>query len=260
MASVAKAFPGTTMWVSEDLIGAKAMMPSGVQLAGWAQCRGIVCDEVAVKDGMNHDCIKRWTSNSHVDVEGMRLVLSQTIFATTNGLGFMERSSMTNSIGRRLVIYSMSKSFSQAPGSVPEITQGVSLQLLARALVKFEASAHPPTSIEIAMVTAFRRSVGFVTGGLVLDPDATPCQCRTAMMVMRVRCGVKADRIVSTFQAMNPALVVMPSKPWETAYIPGIRCRAVGLTDWGRELAAAREARNDRTVDLDEILSLVRRF
>ncbi|GAB0495117.1 hypothetical protein MMPV_006415 [Pyropia vietnamensis] len=238
MISISEAFPGTMMWVSRDLIGSKPTMPSQMELASWAQCRGIVCDGVSIRDGMNYDCIRRWTSNSPVEVNGMHLMLRQTIFAAANDLGFMERSAMTNSIGRRLVIYSMSRSFAAESVRPARMIPAVAAQIMAMALTEFEASPHPPTSLEIALLTVFRKSVGFITGGLIIDPHATPDQCRAATTVIKIRVGVEIDEVTSVFEAINPKLVGRSGEEWRTPYIKGIRCRVVRVTEEGKAAAA----------------------
>ena len=230
--NITRMLTNVCVWTTIDLVGKASKWPKAEEVMRLARKRIIFCDECNIDEGMNHDNIKRWTSNSPVESEGMVAFLSQIIIGLTNTLGFAKRDTIKNSIGRRVIIYKMDKNMGKYKMFPKErINNSVRLQFVALALWYASAFVHPPVSLEMALETIFKRSVNYVTAGLVIDHSAAPEHAIVATAVMAIRSGVTIMRLVSTFSAMSKRLVAEPANA--PPYVKGMSYTRYVLTPAG---------------------------
>ncbi|KAH0556446.1 hypothetical protein GP486_005639 [Trichoglossum hirsutum] len=101
----------------------------------------IICDERNIEDGMNNDNVKRWTSDSPVQADGMSAYLFQMIIGLTNTMGFCKRDAISNSMGRRIVVYRMEE-YAASPKDV--IDNMVRMKMIAMSLWYSSVHREPP--------------------------------------------------------------------------------------------------------------------
>ncbi|KAG6015236.1 hypothetical protein E4U54_003915 [Claviceps lovelessii] len=137
--------------------------------------------------------------------------------------------STNSSIGKRVIIYRMGKKLGRLrafpPRNPSPTASGCSSSALALSVSNCYEKA--PVSLEMALESEFKRSVNHVTAGLIMDPNATEFQCRTATAVMAIRVGVSIERLVGGSAAMSPRLVCEPEH--ELPFIIGIKTIKMNL-------------------------------
>lgn len=220
--NMTRLFRNVSMWSPVPLTGEKAEWPDAVTLMEMASKRLIIDDESDTSVDVNTTNIKKFNSGSPVEMGGSSFMLNQTIIGITNKLGFYRKESITRSMGRRFVIYRMDKDLQNAKEfDESRINNHIIHQFTALCLataLRFERS---PMTLEIALYTAFRRSVNWITAGLINDEDASPDLAKEATAMMASRSGTDIKRLTSCFAAMSPDLV--SRVPGECSYIKGIR-------------------------------------
>lgn len=253
--TISKLLPGTSMWMTDDLVGSKSEWPKPDAVMSMCEKRLLICDEAEIEDGLSYNNVKRWTSNSPVSDGVTTAFLRQNIIATTNKMSFTEKASINRSIGRRLVIYDLRKYLGKEAGlSDGDITNMTRLKFVSLCLAVAEAYLHPPTSIKTALYTFFRKNVNKVTAGLIYDPACTDLQAVTATTVMAIRCGVASKQLCSAFSSMSSALV--GETRYGTPYIKNFRSMEPKLTDRGMEYVIKN--RGGATYDLETLKEIVR--
>ena len=231
--NISRIFGTGAMWTVTDLIGKKSKWPDAETVMELAEKRLIICDECDIEEDMHSNNIKRWTSNAPVQSKDVSAYLSQTIIGITNKLGFSKTGLINNSIGRRVIIYRMNKRLGKLkPFPREAITDAVRLQFIGLALSVTECYERAPVSLEMALETEFKRSVNFITAGMIIDSSATAAECRAATAMMAVRAGVSVERLVGAFAARSARLVCEPK--YGMPFIVGIKVIRFRLTYRGR--------------------------
>ena len=221
-------------WMVPDLIRKASKWPDTDMVMELLGKRLIVCDECGIKDDMNYNNVKRWTSNAPVQSKGVSAYLSQTMIGITNKIGFSSRGEINNSIGRRVVVYKMDKELGKVkPFTKGSFTSQARIQFMAACIAVSNCYKRAPMSLEVALYTVFRRSVNHTTAGLTIDSMATNRQCREATAMMAIRNGVTIKRLVACFSAMSNRLVCEPEIGMP--FVVGMRCMKFKLTPAGRE-------------------------
>lgn len=133
---------------------------------------------------MDYIIIRRWTSDFPVQSRGVSAYLSQTIIAITNKLGFSKSGLINNSIGRRVVVYRMTKKLGKLR-PFPEWAEGgeggkggktgMRLQLIVLAQSESSLYGRAPISLDIALETEFMKSVDRITS----PPPGLPLALRS---------------------------------------------------------------------------------
>jgi hypothetical protein len=242
-------------WTTIDLVGKKSKWPGAKDVMKLASKRIIICDECNIEEGMNNDNVKRWTSDSPVQSDGMSAYLSQIVIGLTNTMGFAKRDTINNSMGRRVMVYKMDKRMGDYKAFPKDrIDNWIRMQFVSLALWYAAEFKYPPVSLEMALETIFKRSVNYVTAGLRIEPTASPSSCVVATAVMAIRSGVTIARLTSTFAAMSKRLVTT-CKPG-LSYVNGMSYTKYTLTKAGEDYVYRNWGRT--TVDLDTLKEEVR--
>lgn len=256
--AISKLLPGTSMWMTDDLIGSKSGWPKPDAVMTLCEKRFLVCDEVEIEDGFSYNNIKRWTSNSPVSDGVTTAFLRQNIIATSNKIPFLEKGALNRSLGRRLVIYDLRKYLGKEKGmSDNDFDNKLRLKFVSMCLAVSEAYEYPPTHIKTAMYTFFRKNINRVTAGLIYDPACTELQAVAATMVMAIRCGVPIEQLCSAFSSMSPGLVG-ETKMGGTPYVKSFKAIEPVLSSYGEEYVLSQRGR--ATYDLETLKELVRLF
>ncbi len=235
--NISRIFGTGAKWTVTDLIGKGSKWPDAETVMELAEKRLIICDECDIEEDMNYNNIKRWTSNAPVQSKGVSAYLSQTIIGITNKLGFSKTGSINNSIGRRVIVYRMNKRLGKLkPFPKEAITNKIRLQFIGLALSVSSCYERPPVSLEIALETEFKKSVNHITAGMIIDPSATPMECRAATALMATRTGVPIERLVGTFAARSSRLVCEPK--YGMPFVVGIKVIKFELSYHGRRYVA----------------------
>jgi len=252
--NLTKLLPDAVEWVSEDLFGKTSKWPDADVVMNLCEKRILVCDECKIQDGFNYDHIKRWTSEApNTGSNGMVSFLSQTCIVISNNLPFYEKAAMNNSVGRRLVIYHMTKKMTNfKPIERSDMNNNVSLKFISLAVSTAIAHDYAPTSLPIALFTNFRKNTNKITAGLVYDVASSRRESVAATCVMAMRCGIPASTLCAAFQAASPLLVEMPERG--CPYIKSIRVRLPRLTAHGQEYVDKRAQANVKRYDLEAML------
>lgn len=253
--TITKLLPGTSMWMTNDLIGVKSKWPEPDAVMNMCEKRLLICDEVEIEDGLSYNNIKRWTSNSPVSDGVTTAFLRQNIIATTNKMSFTEKQAINRSIGRRLVIYDLRKYLGRDKGvSDHEITNKVRLKFVSLCLAISEAYSYPPTHIKTALYTFFRKNINKITAGLIHDPACTESEAIASSTVMAIRCGVSLKQLCSAFSSMSSALV--GETKGRTPYVKSFRCMKPTLSQHGYEVVVSQKGKV--TYDLETLKEIVR--
>ena len=243
------------VWTIDDLIGKVAEWPDAEDVMIYADKRIIICDEVKIDEDFNYNNIKRWTSGSPIQSKGLSAYLCQTVIGITNKIGWYKKEAVSNSIGRRLIIYKMDKSLGDLqPFEKSSITNTIRMQFISYCLAMADRFKYPPTSLEIAVYTIFRKSSNWITAGMEFDSKATHDDCATATRVMSTRAGVSTERLVQCFSAISKPLVYKPQN--ETGFVLGIRCMMMKMTDVGRDHVDQNS--NMQTISLEDLKDIAR--
>lgn len=253
--TISKLLPGTSMWMTDDLIGVKSKWPQPDAVMSMCEKRLLICDEVEIEDGLSYNNIKRWTSNSPVSDGVTTAFLRQNIIATSNKMSFYEKGAINRSIGRRLVIYDLRKYLGKKKGlSDHMITNKIRLKFVSLCLAVSEAYEHPPTNIKTALYTFFRKNINKITAGLIYDPACTENQAIAATTVMAIRCGVPIEQLCSAFSSMSPGLVGETKNG--TPYVKSFKPIEKELSEYGHEYVLANRGR--AVYDLESLKEIVR--
>lgn len=252
---ISKLIPGTSMWMSEDLIGSESVWPKADAIMTMCEKRLLICDEVDVKNGFSYNNIKKWTSNSPVSDGVLTTFLSQNIIATTNNMPFSEKAAINRSIGRRLVIYDLRKYLGKMKG-IPDhmINNKVRLKFVSLCLATADAFEEPPTDIKTALYTFFRRNINKITAGLTYDPACSEMEAIAASTAMAIRCDVPLDQLCSAFAAMSSRLVGETRAG--TKYIKSFKVEEKVLSQHGYDYVVSQRGR--AVYDLETLKEIVR--
>jgi hypothetical protein len=245
------------VWTIADLIGKKASWPKSDEVMRLADKRIIVCDECEIEEDFNYNNIKRWTSGAPIQSDGLSAYLSQTIIAISNKMCWSKKEAINNSIGRRVVIYKMDKPLGKLkPFPKHSITNKIRMQFIALGLSVADAFDYPPTSLEIAIYSIFRKSSNWITAGMQFDDGASLEQCATATRVMSHRAGVPTERLVSCIGAISKALVYQPR--YLTGFVLGVRCMSFKTTPAGDDYIEHNFS--SETILFDDLKEVLRAF
>lgn len=184
-------------------------------------------------------------------MEGRSRYLSHTSIVISNTIPFYEKDAVNNSIGRRLVVYHMTKS----PGALrpldrSKITNAVLLKFLGLCLAVARPYEHPPTSLAMALYTVFCKNVNRITAGLVYDPASTRLQMVGAIGTLSVRRGVSVERLWATFYAISPSLTRLPRDG--SPYILSLRGMRRTVTEHELNVISKRQTAN--VISLEALL------
>lgn len=106
--------------------------------------------------------------------KGVSAYLSQTAIGISNKIGFCKTAAINNSICSRVVVYRMTKKLGKLkPFQSWSLNTDVRLQFIAMAQSVSNLYERAPMSLEIALETISRKSVNFITSGMIIDPSAT---------------------------------------------------------------------------------------
>ncbi|RYP11921.1 hypothetical protein DL767_011213 [Monosporascus sp. MG133] len=203
---------GAVMWSSDGLVGHKSKWPSADLVVKMCEKRVLVCDKCEIEDEFSYQHVKRWTSNGPVSSGGRTGFLSQTSIAVSNKIPFYEEAAVSNSIGRRLVIYDMRKDLgSEKPLERSEIANSVMLKFLSLCLACGNVYRSTPTSPAIAMYTMFRKSINGITAGIGYDVTSNREQSTVATAMIAVRCRVKLTILCNVMKAISSEMIMTPT-------------------------------------------------
>ena len=251
--NISRIFADAVTWVTEDLFGKESKWPKADAVMELCQYRILVCDECKINDGFSYNNIKRWTSEAPITSEGRTGYLCQTGIIVSNFVPFYEKAAVNNSIGRRLVIYHMTKKMSKYKAlRRHEITSMVALKFIGLCIAIASAHVSPPVSLPMALYSVFRKNVNRITAGLVYDIGASREECGPATSAMAIRCGVTVEKLCSAFEAMSPSLVTKPKMG--LPYINSIRTTRMTLTAHGNEVVDKIRGSEKRRYDLQSVL------
>lgn len=219
-----------SMWCRFGIIGKGSPWPDLDSLMEIASRRLIIDDEADLSDDVAVDNIKKLNSGSPVEMAGSSFMLSLTVIGITNRMGWFKKDAVTNSMGRRYVIYKMNKDLQHLkPFDESRITNHTIQQFSAMCIATSLAYDRAPISLMMALFTVFRKSINWITAGFVVDEDASPALAKEATCSMATRCGVTPKRSVSCFSSMSPDLVCVVRG--ECPYIKGIRTKLYVQTE-----------------------------
>ncbi|KAM3501744.1 hypothetical protein MY10362_005320 [Beauveria mimosiformis] len=128
------------------------------------------------------------------------------------------------------------------------------MQFIGLALSVASCYERPPVSLEIALVTEFRKSANHITAGMIVDPSASAADCRRATAMMATRVGVPIERLVGSLAARSSRLVCEPK--YGMPFIVGIKTIEYRLTHTGRQFVSRNWGK--QVIDLETLKSTVK--
>ncbi|RYP66496.1 hypothetical protein DL771_007756 [Monosporascus sp. 5C6A] len=218
----------------------------------------LICDEREIGDGFSYQHIKRWTSNAPVSSGGRTGFLLQTLIVVSDKIPFYNKAAVSNSIGRRLVIYDIRKDLgSEKPVDRSEIANSAILKFLSSCLAPRNASRSTPTSPAIAIYTMFRKSINSITAGIGYDSTSSREQSSVATTMIAVRCRVRPKTLRNPMKAIASEMIMAPTHG--TPYIRHLKpLTKMTLTTHGMEVVMANRGkatlRRQRAEDAPEAL------
>ncbi|KAI8234119.1 hypothetical protein K4K55_004933 [Colletotrichum sp. SAR 10_96] len=89
---------GAVMWSSEDLVEHKSKWPKVDDVRRMCEKRKPICNVCKIEGGSSYQHVKRWTSDAPVQWQDRLLAPDVELY---------DKNAVSNSIGKRLVIYDM---------------------------------------------------------------------------------------------------------------------------------------------------------
>ncbi|KAK8011814.1 hypothetical protein PG989_000074 [Apiospora arundinis] len=161
-------------WMSNGLFGSASERPNVDTVMYLCGKRYLICDECKISEDISYNNIKRWTSGAPVSFEGRTGFLSHTALVTSNVAPFYKEA-VSNSIGKRLVIYHMDKMSAYEPMDKSRVNNIVLFKFISVAISVYNAMPeHPPTSLAITLYTVFRKNINRIAAGLMYDAASSP--------------------------------------------------------------------------------------